>query len=456
MSGAWKISRSSEAGTGGGKATRLLWLGHDQTMNSYFIGTFAGIPDALITGFSNTTLDTKAILTINGERGVHMVPSSRPSGASEQHVDDLLKAPDGASHDARRGRKQQASVVDVAKHAGVSTQTVSRVINGSTEVRNATRQRVVAAMNELAYRPNSAARALKRGSFRTIGVITLSLSSLGNMRTLEAITLHAARHDFTITLIPVMAPTQAGIQGAFSRIAELAVDAVIAIMEVQLLDAATVKLPPGVKIVVVDSNADKQFSVVDTDQADGSQKAVKHLLNLGHETVWHVAGPNSSFASKRRADAWHSTLTAAGKPVPHVLRGDWSADSGYKAGLRLADEPGCTAVFAANDHMALGLLRAFREKGKAVPEDISLVGFDDVPEASSYPTPLTTVHQNFAAVGNQCVDNVLQQISTNTTESGITLVPAQLVVRQSTAPPRAPAATSAQVVRTPMIDDMSS
>ncbi|GAB16037.1 putative LacI family transcriptional regulator, partial [Arthrobacter globiformis NBRC 12137] len=241
------------------------------------------------------------------------------------------------------------------------------------------------------------------------------------------IALHAARQDFAITLIPVTAPTQAGIQGAFSRMGELAVDAVIAIMEVHLLDAATVTLPPGVKVVVVDSDAGEQYSVVDTDQADGAQKAVQHLLDLGHQTVWHVAGPEESYASERRAAAWRTTLTAAGKPVPPVLRGDWSADSGYAAGLRLADEPGCTAVFAANDHMALGLLRAFREKGLSVPGDISLVGFDDVPEASSYAPPLTTVHQNFADVGNRCVDNVLQQIRTNTTQPGVTLVPTQLV-----------------------------
>ena len=323
-------------------------------------------------------------------------------------------------------------MVDVAVLAGVSTQTVSRVANGSPDVRAATRRHVIAAMTELGYRPNSAARALRRGSFRTIGVITFSLSSLGNMRTLEAIALHAARQDFAITLIPVTAPTQAGIQGAFSRMGELAVDAVIAIMEVHLLDAATVTLPPGVKVVVVDSDAGDSYSVVDTDQADGAQKAVQHLLDLGHETVWHVAGPEESFASERRAAAWRSTLTAAGRPVPPVLRGDWSADSGYTAGLRLAGEPGCTAVFAANDHMALGLLRAFRENGLSVPEDISLVGFDDVPEASSYAPPLTTVHQNFADVGNRCVDNVLQQIRTNTSETGSTLVPTQLVIRQTT------------------------
>jgi DNA-binding LacI/PurR family transcriptional regulator len=330
------------------------------------------------------------------------------------------------------------SVVDVARRAGVSTQTVSRVINGSPDVRESTRQKVVTAMTELGYRPNSAARALKRGSFRTIGVITFSMSSLGNMRTMEAIALHAARQDFAITLIPVTTPTQAGIQGAFSRMSELAVDAVIAIMEVHLLEGVTAALPPGVKVVVVDSDAGDSYSVVDTDQTGGAQKAVQHLLDLGHETVWHVAGPEDSFASERRAAAWRATLIAAGRPVPPVLRGDWSADSGYAAGLRLADEPGCTAVFAANDHMALGLLRAFREKGKLVPEDISLVGFDDVPEASSYAPPLTTVHQNFADVGNKCVDKIIQQILTNTTTHGVTLVPTELVLRSSTAVPTGP------------------
>ncbi|WP_190991588.1 LacI family DNA-binding transcriptional regulator [Pseudarthrobacter sulfonivorans] len=326
-------------------------------------------------------------------------------------------------------------MVDVVVLAGVSTQTLSRVANGSPDVRAATRRHVIAAMNELGYWPNSAARALSRGSFRTIGVITFSLSSLGTMRTLAAIALQAARQDFAITLIPVTAPTQAGIQGAFSRMGELAVDAVIAIMEAHLLGAATVTLPPGVKVVVVDSGAGDQYSVVDTDQADGARMAVQHLMNLGHETVWHVAGPEESFASERRAAAWRTTLADAGRAVPPVLRGDWSADSGYEAGLRLADEPGCTAVFAANDHMALGILRALREKGKSIPEDMSLVGFDDVPEASAYAPPLTTVRQNFADAGNRCVDNVLQQIRTNTAVPGVTLVPTQLVIRQSTAAP---------------------
>ncbi len=329
-------------------------------------------------------------------------------------------------------------MADVAELAGVSSQTVSRVSNGSPDVIEATRQQVISAMNELGYRPNSAARALKRGSFRTIGVILFSLSSIGNVRTLEAIALHAAKKDYAITLIPVTAPTQAEVQGAFSRMGELAVDGVIAIMEIHLLDAATVSVPPGVKVVVVDSNAGEKYSVVDTDQADGAHKAVEHLLGLGHQTVWHVAGPEESFASGRRQRAWRETLLAHGKDVPPVVRGDWSAESGYEAGLWLAGQEGCTAVFTANDHMALGVLRAFREKGKAVPEDISLVGFDDVPEASSYSPPLTTVHQDFAQVGHRCVDDILRQIRSSSTEPGMILVPTTLVVRESTAAPRDP------------------
>ncbi|WP_284980355.1 LacI family DNA-binding transcriptional regulator [Arthrobacter sp. fls2-241-R2A-200] len=334
------------------------------------------------------------------------------------------------------GHRRQASVVDVAKLAGVSTQTVSRVLNGSRDVRGSTREQVISAMKELGYRPNSAARALKRGSFRTIGVISPTLSSPGNMRTLEAIALQAARRDFAVMIIPVEAPTQGGIRGAFSRVGELAIDAVIAITEAHLLDAAGVSLHPGVKVVVVDSDAGTRYTAVDTDQAYGAHQAVRHLLDLGHVTVWHVAGPAASLASERRSIAWRETLAAAGRPVPPIIHGDWSADSGYAAGIQLADQPGCTAVFAANDHMALGLLRAFQERGKAVPGDVSLVGFDDLPETSSYAPPLTTVHQHFAAIGSACVDNVLDQIRGNTSKPCVRLIQPRLVVRQSTAGPK--------------------
>ncbi|MEV0318218.1 LacI family DNA-binding transcriptional regulator [Streptomyces sp. NPDC050658] len=329
-------------------------------------------------------------------------------------------------------------MADVARVAGVSSQTVSRVSNGFTGVNEETRRRVLTAMKELGYRPNSAARALKRGEFRTIGVITFTLSTTGNVRTLEAIATSAAQDGYAVTLLPVAVPTQDEVRGAFSRLGELAVDAVIVIMEVHLLDAARLSLPPHVKVVVADSDAGDRYTVVDTDQAGGTRAAVRHLLDLGHRTVWHLAGPEESYAAQRRADAWRAALTEAGRVPPEPVRGDWSAESGYRAGLRLAEQDDCTAVFAANDQMALGLLRALNERGRKVPEDVSVIGFDDIPESGSFLPPLTTVHQDFAEVGRRCVEGVLRQVRQGSGERGTTLVPTRLVVRESTAPPRMP------------------
>ncbi|MDT0421165.1 LacI family DNA-binding transcriptional regulator [Streptomyces evansiae] len=329
-------------------------------------------------------------------------------------------------------------MADVAQAAGVSSQTVSRVSNGFPGVNEETRQQVLRAMKDLGYRPNSAARALKRGEFRTIGVITFTLSTTGNMRTLEAIATSAALEGYAVTLLPVAMPTQDEVRGAFSRLGELAIDAAIVIMEVHLLDAARFSLPPHVRVVVADSDAGDRYTVVDTDQAGGTREAVRHLLDLGHHTVWHLAGPEESYAAQRRTRAWQAALTEAGRVPPPLVRGDWSPESGYRAGLRLAEQPGCTAIFAANDQMALGLLRALHERGRKVPDDISVVGFDDIAESNSFLPPLTTVHQDFAEVGRRCVEGVLNQVRQSGTRHGTTLVPTRLVVRESTAPPPQP------------------
>lgn len=353
------------------------------------------------------------------------------------------RAARGRTADGRTARRaaprprQGPSLGDVARLAGVSAQTVSRVSNGFEGVTEETRQHVLAAMRELGYRPNGAARALRRGEFRTLGVITFSLATMGNIRTLDAIATSAAHEGYAVTLLPLAVPTQDEVNGAFSRLGELAVDAVIVILETHLLDAVTVSLPPGVPVVVADSDAGDRHTVVDTDQAGGARDAVRHLLDLGHRAVWHLAGPEDSFAAQRRANAWHTTLTEAGRTPPPLVRGDWSAESGYRAGLVLADRPDCTAVFAANDQMALGLLRALHERGRRVPEDVSVIGFDDIPESSSFLPPLTTIHQDFAEVGRLCVEGVLGNMRREVTERGTTLVPTRLVTRMSTASPPA-------------------
>ena len=324
---------------------------------------------------------------------------------------------------------------DVAKHAGVSSQTVSRVSNGHSNVDPLTRQRVIDSMQALGYRPNSAARALRRGQFRAIGVIMFTLRTFGNMSTLNAIATEAARADYSVTLLPVREATLGQVSGAYSRLGEAAVDGVVIIFEAHLLDEAEFSLPPGLPVVVIDSNAGDAYTVVDTDQADGARQATEHLLGLGHRQVWHIAGPESSFSAMRRMEYWQRTLHDAGIEPPPVLHGDWSTDSGYRHGMALGTRDDVTAIFAANDQMALGLMRALHELGRDVPGDISVVGFDDLEEAHSFWPPLTTIRQDFGEVGRQAIQRLLAKVD-GERENHKIIVPTRLIVRGSTAAPR--------------------
>lgn len=330
------------------------------------------------------------------------------------------------------------SMADVAREAGVSGQTVSRVANGRKNVDDATRERVLAAMRDVGYRPNSAARALRNGQFRSIGVIISALPTFGNSRTLDAIAGAIVAEGFSIILIPVTRPTQGEVTGAFSTLNEQAVDGVVILIEQHQLDQSEIELPQGLPVVIIDSSARYEYPVVDTDQAQGAAAATRHLLDLGHHTVWHIAGPPQSYAAERRRKSWRTTLEQAGREVPPVLTGDWSSQSGYDHGLRLAADPAVTAVFAANDQMALGLLRALHEKGRTVPGDVSVVGFDDMDEAAHFWPPLTTVRQSFEAVGTHAVAALLTEIATDVRAVAQVSVPTELVVRASTAPPVRP------------------
>jgi DNA-binding LacI/PurR family transcriptional regulator len=333
-------------------------------------------------------------------------------------------------------RRRGASQADVARIAGVSGQTVSRVANGARYVDAATRERVLAAMREVGYRPNQAARALRSGRFQSIGVIAFELSSVGTTHTLDAIAAAATTSGYAVNLLPVLDVTKDAIVSAFDRLGEQAVDGIIIQIEAHLLDEVEIVLPDGLPVVVVDSSAHYDYPIVDTDQAQGARLATEHLLDLGHATVSHISGPEVSFAANRRRWSWEQTLRDRGCTVPPVVPGDWSADSGYEAGLRLADDEEVTAVFAANDQMALGLLRALHERGRRVPDDVSVVGFDDMEEAAHFWPPLTTVNQSFAEVGRRSVDALIGEIQTGVHAHQELLVPTELVIRASTAAPR--------------------
>ncbi|MEO7123837.1 MAG: LacI family DNA-binding transcriptional regulator [Lacisediminihabitans sp.] len=332
-----------------------------------------------------------------------------------------------------RGRPARGpSMGDVAAHAGVSSQTVSRVSNGLNNVEDATRQRVLASMQVLGYRPNQAARALRSGRFRSIGVVMFTLSSFGNMRTLDAIAISAAQSGYSITIVPVEHPTQKDVSIAFTRLLEQAVDGIVIVIEAHIIDEADVELPPGLPVVVIDSAARTDYPVVDTDQALGARQATQYLLELGHPTVWHLAGPESSYSAERREEAWRATLEAGSRPVPPVFRGDWSAVSGYEAGLLIAQQMEVSAIFTANDQMALGVLRALHERGRHIPSSISVVGFDDMAESDSFWPPLTTVHQDFGAVGRQAIKILLAEIEHGPSHPTTLVIPTRLVVREST------------------------
>ena len=334
-------------------------------------------------------------------------------------------------------RIRPPSQADVAALAGVSTQTVSRVANERPNVDRDTRDRVISAMRILGYQRNSAARALATGHFHMLGVITFDLSAHGNARTLEAISRAASAAGYSVNVASAQAQTEGAVRQAFSQLTGQAVDGIV-LIEAQILDRPGLHPPSGVPVVIADGDPEQRFASVDNNQAAGARAATEHLLGLGHGTVWHVAGPQDSYSARRRAMAWHATLKEAGAVVPPLRIGDWTAASGYRLGQELALRDDVTAVFAANDHMALGLLRALHEAGRSVPGDVSVVGFDDVAEAACFWPPLTTVQQDFEEVGRQCVALLLDQIATGRSAAGTaSLVPPRLVRRASTgAPPR--------------------
>jgi DNA-binding LacI/PurR family transcriptional regulator len=333
------------------------------------------------------------------------------------------------------GRTARPSMADVARLAGVSSQTVSRVSNGRSNVDDRTRERVITAMQALGYRPNGAARSLKSGRFHSIGVIMTTLETFGNQHTLDAIAKEAARADYSVTLMPISDPSLTRLSGAYRRLSGQAVDGVVIILEAHLLDQAELILPPGIPVVVIDSDAGPGYTVVDTDQAQGARQATEHLLGLGHRQVWHIAGPQSSFSAAHRVESWQRTLASAGLTPPVVLRGDWSTGSGYRHGLALGQRADATAIFAANDQMALGVMRAMHELGRDIPGEVSIVGFDDMKEARSFWPPLTTIRQDLGAVGRLSIQKLLGKVSGADTGNSKTLVPTELIVRASTARP---------------------
>jgi DNA-binding LacI/PurR family transcriptional regulator len=326
-------------------------------------------------------------------------------------------------------------MTDVARLAGVSHQTVSRVLNDHPNVRPATRQRVLEAISALGYRPNLAARALVTGRSRTIGLVTLDTTLYGPISTLHGIE-HAARDaGYYVSIVSLRTLDRASVNTAVGRLAEQAVTGIVVVAPLLTGARSLTAVPEEIPVVVVEGDPKASLPCVTVDQRSGAQAATAHLLSLGHRTVHHVSGPRDWPEARERLAGWRAALTAANAPTPEVIVGDWSARAGYHAGSVLRDTREATAFFVANDTMALGLYRACTELGLRVPEDISIVGFDDIAESEYFDPPLTTVRQNFAEVGRASIKLFLEQLGARRRSSARVTIAPELVVRASTAPP---------------------
>lgn len=321
---------------------------------------------------------------------------------------------------------------DVAALAGVSHITVSRVLNGYASVRPETRESVLAAIAQLGYRRNPAARALVTSRTRAIGVLAPEVAQHGPASSVLAVESAARAHGYH-PLVTSAAVEHAATIAALEFLLDQAVEALVVIAPHETVLAAIRDLE--IRVPLVTLQAPERPDGIGVDQTRGASLATEHLLALGHTRIQHLAGPDRYLEASARGAGFADAMARAGLPTGETLSGDWSAASGFAAAARL--HPATTAVVAANDQMAIGLLAALADAGRRVPEEVSVVGFDDVPEAAYVRPALTTVHQDFALVGRRAVESLIAQLGADADEvpedDGV--IPPRLIVRASTAPP---------------------
>ena len=327
-----------------------------------------------------------------------------------------------------------ANIFDVARLAGVSHQTVSRVLNNQPNVRPATRARVEQAISQLRYSPSPAARALVTRRTRTIGLVTPGISDYGPTSIAMHFTVAARAARYSVDTVSALDADANGIRWVIESLLRQRVDAIVIIV----VDAEVLEFIRGLELtiplVAVAAGPKRGPHVVSIDQYRGARSAVRHLAEIGHTRIHHLAGPATAPDAIERVRGWRDELAAQRLEAPELLQGDWTAASGYELGHAMQLEPGI-AAFASNDLMAIGLLAALRERDLRVPEDVSIVGFDDVPEAPFMFPPLTTVRQDFAALGGLIMQKVLVSIEEPDTATEDTPLSTKLVVRASSAAP---------------------
>lgn len=341
-----------------------------------------------------------------------------------------------------RPSSQHVTLLDVARMAGVSTKTVSRVVNNQGEISETTRQRVMAAIEQLGYRPNVLARSLVNRRSNTLAVVAWGIDYYGPSRTVVGIEQQSDELGYSLFLNLVARPDDANVDRVLDELITRRVDGIIwAAPEVGdnrswLSPTIMAQLPP---IVFLSMAPRPDLAIVAVENRVGAAEAVRHLLDQGRQRIGQIAGPMAWWEARERSAGWEETLVRAGRPATPAMsvQGDWSAASGDRAvRALLAQQPDLDAVFAGSDQMALGALGAAHGLGRRVPDDLAFVGFDDIPESAFFWPPLTTVHQPLIDAGRIAVNTLHQMIGDkwHHRESGaptLTLVKPELVIRAS-------------------------
>ncbi|GLI28573.1 LacI family transcriptional regulator [Agromyces rhizosphaerae] len=338
--------------------------------------------------------------------------------------------------DAQAASRHHApNIRDVATAAGVSYQTVSRVLNESPHVRPETRRKVLDTIAGLDYRPSRAARSLNYGRLGAVTVVTADTSLYGHARTLRGIEESARSTGHTVSITVVESESTSHVRRVVEHLGDPSSGAVVLIGFDPASFAVLAEIPAEVPVVVVaePGHVDLGRPALSLDERSAAARATAYLLELGHTTVHRVAIPPERPSAGRQA-GWRDALRASGAPIPEVISAGWSLQDGYEAGRRLATRDDVTAIFCGNDDIALGVRRAMYDAGLDVPRDVSIVGFDDAPSTALWTPSLTTVHMDFVTLG-RAAHALADAVTRGESPAPPELPVPSLVVRESTAAP---------------------
>jgi DNA-binding LacI/PurR family transcriptional regulator len=330
---------------------------------------------------------------------------------------------------------QSATLYQVAELAGVSHQTVSRVVNASPLVTEPTRARVLDAITRLNYRPNKVARNLAARRSALIGVITFAVESYGPSHLIVSISQAARKLGYHLVLASAETSTLEEIKRCATELREHGVDGFIVILPTAQKLRALEPVFGESPVVVMGTSRHHRYTAVEIDHENGSRHATAYLISLGHREIACVSGPLDWECSSLRRQGWRRALATQKLPLGPAVEGEWSAEGGYAAARQLLDSRAhFTAVVAANDQIALGLVEAFSERGIQVPQDISVIGFDNMPESKFFRPPLTTVHHDFDLLGATSLQYVTEAIANPKIPRRHHKIVPELVIRESARP----------------------